>query len=1565
MFRCWCGRTFLQKKTLSAHKSHCSVVLAASTESHEAALRHAESRPTKRARFTIKAPPWAQRTRDTATTITQEQARLDWSQVLGEVLENETGLDQVPQVAEVEVAPVDDDVAGPSSRFGRRIRPTWKLRDALPEEPGVEVDEGTHDDHDDRALPRPRFILLATQYIRTKVNTFSLRRFYKRPPRRTPQVSHTLGARPGGTPGLNLPSQRQISDIIFPFPNISSFRFAWHSSGASASNKKTRADRGRLRKMLLGKDFKNEDIADTDFDKIEEILSGDADIGELSLDARQGWRKTPLTVGVPSGKKPTQASRREAATVRRRINRHEPFGDVPAARPVPGFHLPPIDFYHKSVCDVIRSTMSSDPASAEFVFDPFLVEKLPPGSSKPERVYGELYNSSAFVQEDLRLQNSPPIPGCPHPRCIVALMFASDATVVTQFGNSKVWPGYMYFGNQSKYTRARPSAHAAHHVAYFPELPPHVQDFFRQLNEGKSMNAALLTHCRRELFHSAWSCLLDDEFLDAYQNGIVVECYDGVTRRLFPRIFTYSGDYPEKMLIATLRDKGQCPCPHCLIRFDKIHQLGTTSDRETRILSARMDTEQHQALVTQARHRIYEDGYVVDSDRVEGLLRQESMNAFHRLSKFGFNIQKALVVDQMHEFELGVWKALFKHLVRILDSLPGDAIHVMNSRFRQVPSFGAATIHKFCGNVCELKHMAARDLEDILQTIIPCIEGLLPPSTNESVLTLLFVCAYWHALAKMRLHSDSSLDLLDDTTALLGHEMRYFAAITCPQFDARETAAEYQARRRAEERRNPTSIAANDGRRLRLFTAINTIKFHFLGEYVSIIRELGTTDSFTTEINELSHREVKARRQRTNNVNPDGQLVKLDAYENRLRLMAEGLRSVGVEDIPGLANHARDTAQDAQNPLSTEAHHDVAESEKNPVDVRDWKECNPHDVAIQSFMTLLLDHLRQRLSSKFPALDDPAVPVILRQERIYKHEIMRINYTTYDVRRDQDILHPKAGKADVVVAMGDSADDPPDSRTDSSPLPWLYARVLGIYHANVCVPGPRGVQGPERVDFLHVRWFRTDPFTAHGALARRLERIQYISHTEDTPAFGLVDPASVIRVCHLIPAFHHQRTTEYLSASSARDHREGDWRYYYVNRHIVIFAPMLHLTDFCDRFVDRDMFTRHAGCGLGHLPRLKAETIETILKEGFNADEPVPEQLAPDQQSDNQQPQLGPLNIALDNMADDSSSDTERMDRALASTGAAMGLMADLFRDFQAIIDIGVSANPNTPSSSRSRSQQKLLDLFECLISMAPWIPDELAKRGPHGSFEVARKLDAGRQAVRATDLHETKKQICCWDVFTPPLDQNSKDGRGFYHDRCGELLCPPDYNWSDPTVQTGIRAHSDKYIIGPGDLPRLLWRDETVDENNLHKGFCMGDLLLKAGRSVLIGPRSAMKTRFTRAARKPKARIYNVRSITPAFIAYTAVLVHYALSSQDGFGNGSSPRSFQYELFYHTVVRQIETSMLDEEREHLLAWWTKECLGEQWDDDENDTSSHEGDCRPSMASRMAAQGKARKRASV
>lgn len=95
-----------------------------------------------------------------------------------------------------------------------------------------------------------------------------------------------------------------------------------------------------------------------------------------------------------------------------------------------------------------------------------------------------------------------------------------------------------------------------------------------------------------------------------------------------------------------------------------------------------------------------------------------------------------LVVDLLHEFELGVWKALFTHLIRILHAAAPhgglvaklDRRYVnctlsylefinfpVTTRFRAIPTFGSSTIRRFATNASEMKKLAARDFEDLLQ----------------------------------------------------------------------------------------------------------------------------------------------------------------------------------------------------------------------------------------------------------------------------------------------------------------------------------------------------------------------------------------------------------------------------------------------------------------------------------------------------------------------------------------------------------------------------------------------------------------------------------------------------------------------------------------------------------------------------------------------------------------------------------------------------------------------------------------------------------------------------------
>jgi purine-cytosine permease-like protein len=47
----------------------------------------------------------------------------------------------------------------------------------------------------------------------------------------------------------------------------------------------------------------------------------------------------------------------------------------------------------------------------------------------------------------------------------------------------------------------------------------------------------------------------------------------------------------------------------------------------------------------------------------------------------GFNFYDLYVPDLLHEFELGVWKAVYTHLMRILHAYGCDTIQILNERF--------------------------------------------------------------------------------------------------------------------------------------------------------------------------------------------------------------------------------------------------------------------------------------------------------------------------------------------------------------------------------------------------------------------------------------------------------------------------------------------------------------------------------------------------------------------------------------------------------------------------------------------------------------------------------------------------------------------------------------------------------------------------------------------------------------------------------------------------------------------------------------------------------------------
>lgn len=200
-------------------------------------------------------------------------------------------------------------------------------------------------------------------------------------------------------------------------------------------------------------------------------------------------------------------------------------------------------------------------------------------------------------------------------------------------------------------------------------------------------------------------------------------------------------------------------------------------------------------------------------------------------------------------------------------------------RFREVPTFGRGTIRQFGDNVSAMKKLAGRDFEDILQVtpallssssvpltrfppqpqcIIPVFEGLLPRVHNDIVMDLLFELATWHAFAKLRVHTDKTLEVLAAATKTLTRAMRRFLRETCEAYITVELPKEAEARGRrtaalaAKGHSRQVKKKGSTGPKRKKFN-LATYKYHALADYTETIRRFGPTDNYNTQIVCLSH----------------------------------------------------------------------------------------------------------------------------------------------------------------------------------------------------------------------------------------------------------------------------------------------------------------------------------------------------------------------------------------------------------------------------------------------------------------------------------------------------------------------------------------------------------------------------------------------------------------------------------------------------------------------------------------------------------------------------------------
>jgi hypothetical protein len=117
---------------------------------------------------------------------------------------------------------------------------------------------------------------------------------------------------------------------------------------------------------------------------------------------------------------------------------------------------------------------------------------------------------------------------------------------------------------------------------------------------------------------------------------------------------------------------------------------------------------------------------------------------------------------------------------------------------------------KILSVVSLMRKLGARDFKDLLQVClclifyhydtdkmkcaIPIFEGLLPKKHDRIVGKLLFELCTWHGLAKLRLHTETTVNDLEHSTTRLGNVLHQFRKEVCSSYITNELPTEEAAR---------------------------------------------------------------------------------------------------------------------------------------------------------------------------------------------------------------------------------------------------------------------------------------------------------------------------------------------------------------------------------------------------------------------------------------------------------------------------------------------------------------------------------------------------------------------------------------------------------------------------------------------------------------------------------------------------------------------------------------------------------------------------------------------------
>ncbi|KAL4068796.1 hypothetical protein V8B97DRAFT_2024710 [Scleroderma yunnanense] len=254
-------------------------------------------------------------------------------------------------------------------------------------------------------------------------------------------------------------------------------------------------------------------------------------------------------------------------------------------------------------------------------------------------------------------------------------------------------------------------------------------------------------------------------------------------------------------------------------------------------------------------------------------------------------------------------------------------------------------------------------------------------------------------------------------------------------------------------------------------------------------------------------------------------------------------------------------------------------------------------------------------------------------------------------------------------------------------------------------------------------------------------------------------------------------------------------------------------------------------------------------------------------------------------------------------------------------------------TTANSEEQDCLYHSYKQLLRWIPSLKLDLAVDSEDYEVKLIMKdLNTAADSAHGDDTTGLKMAVIDWLMHSKPtpepvLESHQKEGHGFYHNTTSQLICPVEYDWSNAQHRANICGFDADYIVTADSWPYFLYKNKQYDPNTDSENV-VNNADQEEGTSIepLLKHQKGLSENHTQAH---VAALLGMKSIKPHAIAYTAVQLHFALSSCNAWC--LVHEDFNYVKFYKNILLFFKDTCTMQEKDEisdLLYWWNHSVFG-------------------------------------